>query len=52
MVNREMNVPLVNLHGKLFWNNTKTSVFLRMKTFIFSWVHEYVFVNFNSQQKR
>ena len=22
-----------------------------MKTFIFSWVHEYGFVNFNSQQK-
>ena len=26
MVNPEMNVPLVNLHGKLFWNNTKTRV--------------------------
>ena len=25
---------------------------LRMKTFIFSWVHEYGFVNFNPQQKR
>ena len=26
MVNPEMNVPLVNLRGKLFWNNTKTRV--------------------------
>ena len=26
MVIREMNLPLLNLHGKLFWKNTKTSV--------------------------
>ena len=24
MMIREMNVPLLNLHGKLFWKNTKT----------------------------
>ena len=26
MVIREMNVPLLNLHWKLFWKNTKTNV--------------------------
>ena len=26
MVNREINVPLLNLSGKLSWKNTKTSV--------------------------
>ena len=26
MVIREMNMPLLNLHGNLFWKNTKTRV--------------------------
>ena len=33
MVIRKMNVPLLNLHGKLFWKNTKTSVYFANEDF-------------------
>ena len=40
MMIREVNVPLLNLHKKLFWKSTRQVYVLRMKAFIFSWVHE------------
>ena len=51
MVNREMNVPCSIYTGNCFGRTPRQVNVLRMKTFIFSWVHEYGFVNFNSQQK-
>ena len=37
--------------GNSFGRTQRQVYDLHMKTFIFSWVHEYGFVNFNSQQK-